>query len=111
MDVWVTSFPARAGKWKISENGGLLPKWSSNGREIFYLTPDHTTLFAVAVNAQGESIHVSSVDRLFSATMVAGRGYPYDASPDGERFLVVASSGATTTPLTLVVDWPSELKR
>ena len=111
MDVWITSFPVRAGKWKISENGGLLPKWSSNGREIFYLTPDHTTLFAAAVSAQGESIHVLSVDRLFSATMVAGRGYPYDVSPDGERFLVVASSGATTTPLTLVVDWPSELNR
>ena len=37
--------------------------------------------------------------------MVTGRGYPYDVSADGKRFLVVASSGETTTALTLVVDW------
>ena len=39
------------------------------------------------------------VRRLFSIPMVAGRGYPYDVSREGQRFLVVVSSGVATTPL------------
>lgn len=109
-DVYVTSFPARTGRWLVSENGGILPKWSATGQEIFYLSQDHSTLFSAAVRTHGAAFRVSSVQRLFSAPMVAGRGYPYDVSRNGSRFLVVVSSGVTT-PLTLVVDWPSELKR
>jgi hypothetical protein len=85
--------------------------WSASGQEIFYLTQDHSTLCAAAVSTRGSTLHVSRRERVLSAPMVAGRGYPYDVSKDGERFLVVTSPGATTTPLTLIVDWPSELKR
>jgi hypothetical protein len=65
--------------------------WSANGQEIFYLSQDHSTLFAAAVATQGGTLRVSRRDRLFRAPRVAGRGYPYDASEDGNRFLVVVS--------------------
>jgi Tol biopolymer transport system component len=107
-DVFVTSFPARNGKWLISEDGGMLPKWSHDGREIFYLKPDHATLYAVPVSDAGGVFRPSRPNRLFSTQMLYGRGYPYDVSSDG-RFLAVASSGSTTTPLALVVDWPSAI--
>ena len=89
----------------------MLPMWSASGQEIFYLTQDHSTLFAAAVSTAGGTVQITRRDRLFAAPMVVGRGYPYDVSEDGKRFLVVTSPGATTTPLTLVVDWPSVLKR
>ena len=109
-EVFVTSFPARRGKWLISEDGGMLPKWSRNGREIFYLKPDHATMFAVTVSEEGGGFRASKPNRLFSTQMLYGRGYPFDVASDG-RFLAVASSGSTTTPLTLVVDWPSGVGR
>ena len=109
-EVFVTSFPARRGKWLISEDGGMLPKWSRDGHEIFYLKPDHATMFAVPVSEEGGVFHPARPNRLFSTQMLYGRGYPYDVAPDG-RFLAVASSGSTTTPLTLVVDWPSGVGR
>ena len=34
-EIFVTSFPGRTGKQSISEDGGMLPKWSRDGREIF----------------------------------------------------------------------------
>jgi len=43
--------------------------------------------------------------------MVAGRGFPYDVTKDGQRFLAITSHGATSTPLTLVTDWPAEFNR
>ncbi len=110
-DIYLTSFPTLQGKRQVSEDGAILPMWSASGQEIFYLTQDHSTLFAVSVSTQGGAVQITRRDRLFSAPMVVGRGYPYDVSEDGKRFLVVTSPGATTTPLTLIVDWPSELKR
>jgi hypothetical protein len=108
--VFITSFPSRTGKWLISEDGGMLPKWSRDGHEIFYLKPDHATMFAVSVSEEGGALHPSRPNRLFSTQMLYGRGWPYDVAPDG-RFLIVASSGSTSTPLTLVVDWPAEMRR
>ena len=101
-EVYVTAFPPKAWKRRVSQNGGLTPRWSADGRELFYLGQDHSTLFAAAVSAEGATFRVSDVQPLFSRQMVAGRGSPYDVTADGRRFLVVASSGAVTSPLTLV---------
>ena len=111
MEVYVTAFPPLAWKRRVSQNGGILPRWSADGRELFYLSQDHSTLFAAAVSAEGATFRVSDVQQLFSRQMVAGRGYPYDVTADGRRFLVVASSGAATSPLTLVLNWDADLRR
>jgi Tol biopolymer transport system component len=110
-NIYVTTFPASSGRWLVSEDGGILPRWSAKGDEIFYLSQDHSALSVAAVSGKVNGFRVTSTQRLFTASMVAGRGFPYDVSNDGQRFLVIASSNATKTPLTLVVDWPSELNR
>src|SRR5712692_3112352 len=48
-EVYVRDFPAGSHKWQVSNQGGLLPRWRHDGRELFYLTPDGT-LMAVTVN-------------------------------------------------------------
>ena len=111
MELYVTTFPPLAWKRRVSQNGGILPRWSADGRELFYLSQDHSTLFAAAVSAEGATFRVSDVQQLFSRQMVAGRGYPYDVTADGRRFLVVASSGAAASPLTLVLNWDADLRR
>ena len=111
IEVYVTAFPPLAWKRRVSQNGGIQPRWSADGRELFYLSQDHSKLFAAAVNAEGATFRVSDVQELFTRQMVAGRGYTYDVTADGRRFLVVASSGAATSPLTLVLNWDADLKR
>jgi Tol biopolymer transport system component len=109
-EVFVTSFPGLTGNWPISQDGGSLPRWSRDGREIFYMTQDHATMYAVRINEDGGTLRPSRPERLFTTQMQVGRGYPYDVAPDG-RFLAVVASGSTNAPLTLVVDWPSDLRR
>lgn len=109
-EVYVTAFPSCVGKWRVSQDGGILPRWSLDGREIFYLTQDHAAIFTAVVRVERGAFQSMGVRRLFSVPMVAGRGYPYDVSRHG-RFLVVVSSGAATTPLTLVLDWDADLPR
>ena len=88
-----------------------MPTWRGDGREIFYLSPDHNTLFAAEVIASGEDFEVTKVQSLFTTQAVAGVGYPYDVSADGNRFLFVTGVEETSSPLTLVVNWTAHLAR
>ena len=48
-DVHVRPFPPSSGQFQISTNGGLLPRWRADGKEMFFLAPDGT-MVAVAVD-------------------------------------------------------------
>ena len=37
-EVYVRPFPEGPGKWQLSSTGGGQPKWSADGREVFYLS-------------------------------------------------------------------------
>jgi len=63
---------------------------------------------AAAVTANGPRFDVGAIRRLFEVPMVDGY-WPYDVSPDGQRFLVNTLEGAVA-PLTIVVNWPAGLK-
>ena len=39
-EVYLTTFPARQGKWQVSRNGGIRPLWSRSGDRIFYANSD-----------------------------------------------------------------------
>src|SRR5262249_17313857 len=41
-EVYVQSFLSeKPGKWQVSTNGGFTPKWSGDGKELFYQSPDN----------------------------------------------------------------------
>ncbi len=41
-EIYVQSFPIeKGGKWQVSTNGGYTPKWSKDGKELFYLSLDN----------------------------------------------------------------------
>src|SRR5215471_6681370 len=37
-----TGTPPGGGKWQVSTQGGVSPRWNSNGKELFYVAPDYT---------------------------------------------------------------------
>jgi len=36
-EVSVRTFPEAAGQWQLSTAGGIYPRWSSDGRELFFV--------------------------------------------------------------------------
>jgi Tol biopolymer transport system component len=38
-EIYAMTFPGAAGRWQISRNGGTEPRWSGDGKEIFFLGP------------------------------------------------------------------------
>src|SRR4029434_5266997 len=110
VEVYVTPLPKGESKRQVSQQGGIMPKWRGDGREIFYLSQDHRTVFAAEVAATEESFRVTRTSTLFATRPITGMGYPYDVSADGERFLFVTTSGESSSPLTLVTNWTAALK-
>ncbi|HYT65842.1 MAG TPA: protein kinase [Vicinamibacterales bacterium] len=115
VDVYLTSFPAASDRQRVSAHGGMYPRWSVDGREIFFLTlPPDNTLMSAPVTYDQAGPHVGQSRPLFRAAqrpVVRLDGYPYDVSPDGRRFLVNILDQRPHEPLALVVNWVGTLAR
>ena len=84
-EVYLDSYPRAGHRAMVSRNGGIHPVWRADGRELFYWRGD--TLFAVQVGASDGSI--AGERALFGAPYEAAPNTMYDASPDGQRFVIV----------------------
>ena len=109
-EIVVKSFhggSVEGGTWQVSREGGVQPRWSRDGREIYFIAPDGS-LFASAVSPQGETLNVRTPERLFSTRINGGGGMgsnasEYAVSRDG-RFLIDETVEENSMPITVVVN-------
>ena len=110
-EVYVRPFPGAEGKWQVSGNGGSQPRWSKDGKELFYVERD--TLMAVAV-ATTPSFTSGAVTRLFQDANLLGIGdFRYDVSADGRRFILkepVAGTEEKPPSIHIVQNWYEEFR-
>jgi serine/threonine-protein kinase len=89
--------------------------WSRNGRELFFR--DFGGAVVAVPVASGRDFAPGRPSRVledasYSGGGGRGGGRTYDVSPDGQRFLMVKSSGAISAPeLVVVMNWFEELRR
>ncbi|NOT25543.1 MAG: protein kinase [Acidobacteria bacterium] len=112
-EIYVQPFPnAVDGKWMISNGGGSEPRWSRDGRELYYFSGQ--TLMAVPVRLQPTFSSGAAV-ALFTAPVLSNYtndGHRWQVAPDGKRFLLLTSAGKDEAPpLEVLVNWPSLLNR
>jgi Tol biopolymer transport system component len=112
--VYVRSFPDTGGKWPVSTNGGVQPRWRSNQKQLFYISPDKK-LMVVDVKADGPTFEARLPQALFElriAGSLPGPGNWYVVTADGQRFLVSSTlEEAAATPTTVLLNWTADLKR
>jgi Tol biopolymer transport system component len=114
-EVYVQGFaadrsPAAAvGKWQISTAGGDKPRWSHDGKELYYLAPDRK-LMAVPVKI-GSTFEPGVAVPLFETRMAAF--FPYEVAADGRFLMNTPSEGPspTASPVTMVLNWQSALAK
>jgi hypothetical protein len=107
-EVYIQAFPERRGARQISTGGGQYPQWGAGGLELFYVSPDFK-LMTVSLKLGADSVQPSPPRELFPLPATEIGGSPYDATPDGQRFLVSAIPPRTS--LTVIVNWPAMLKK
>jgi serine/threonine-protein kinase len=112
-EIYVRPFPdVQAGRWQVSNAGGTSPRWSPDGRELFYF--DGQGISTVAVRT-GESFSFDPPRPLFRLEPFGGRlGPDYELSRDGRRFLFIKSAPEPPPErgahLVLVQRWMEEVK-
>ncbi len=103
-EVYVVQFPPTGGKQQVSTDGGVTPRWSAAGDELFFWKGD--TLMATRVSTAG-SFRRETPRPLFALPDVGD----YDVTADGQRFLVmVKNPDAPAEEIHVVLNWFEKLK-
>jgi eukaryotic-like serine/threonine-protein kinase len=113
-EVYVQSFPPGAGKWQISTNSGIFPRWRPDGKELFFMeTNSFGKMMAASIKAVGNTLEASTpvalFDSLYNNNAVrnhTGNWNTFAVSGDGKRFLIPRpESTGGPTPITVVINW------
>ena len=105
-EVYVRSFPNVSRMWPVSSGGGVRPRWSRNGRELYFRSGDNLDqMLAVEVSSTGTDFVASKPKVLFTGPYAIG----YGVARDG-RFLMIKPEPQAITQLNIVENWFEELK-
>jgi hypothetical protein len=92
-EVYVISFPDGKQREKVSVGGGFQPRWSINGKEIYYrATPGRAMKVAVTTTP---ALSVRTPELMFTINFQGGytnapTRHQWALHPDGDRFLIRA---------------------
>jgi hypothetical protein len=105
VEVYVRPFPdVDKGHWQVSTDGGFAPRWSRDGRELFFSDP--ANVVAAAVRVDGSTFAAGKPVVLFPRASYGS----YDVGRDG-RFLVIKFGTLNQQQqIVIVQNWLEELK-
>ena len=106
-EVYVRPFPEGERQWLVSSGGGNHPRWSPDGKELFYV--ERGGLVAVEI-AFTPNFSLGSAKRLFDYP----GSIPYDVSADGQQFVLIAPAAegaeAPEPLIRIVQNWYEEFR-
>jgi serine/threonine-protein kinase len=102
-EIFVTPFPGAGTVIPISILGGSFPRWSRDGRELFYRS--HDSLMVVDIQTEPR-FQASTPRALFEDTHEW-----YDVAPDGRFLMIVSDPSDVPVRLVMVFNWFEELNR
>jgi eukaryotic-like serine/threonine-protein kinase len=118
--IYVVPLSGSGGKWQISVTGGLFPRWSKAGHELFFLGENNVstsaaTMVAVPYTVEGNSFQPGQPEVLFQGGFEMT--YPnsnYDVAPDGKHFAMLVPAGGNSSSSaapTVVINWFERVAR
>jgi eukaryotic-like serine/threonine-protein kinase len=113
-EVWVKPYPDGV-PVRVSGDGGAEPRWSGDGRDLFYLQGN--AMMVVAVQAGSELPFAAAVELFVEPSLYKDPSvgsHTYDVSRDG-RFLMIQQSpratDAAASSIVVVENWFEELQQ
>ncbi len=102
-EVYVRPFPGPGGRWQVSRDGGVEPRWSGTGREIFFRSS--TSIMSASVQA-GATFAPGDVRELFRTSALLSTVYAnYDVSRDGRTFILAQPLRANDQAVVVLLNW------
>jgi Tol biopolymer transport system component len=116
-EIYVRAFSGSAdasqssGKWMVSKEGGMFPRWRSDGRELVYITLDRTAIMSLSVDT-GRVFQPGVPHQLIKIPADRGNSSGVAPTPDLKRFLMpVAVEAKAAQSFTLILNWAVALKK
>ena len=108
-DVWIqlflTRFPSAVGKWQVSPGMGLNPRWSNDGKRLYYVDQEKG-LQVVDLDLSG-GVQISPPRAVFSKAVVGAiptLGYDIDSA--GKRVVVpITPPSSASRSIVIVENW------
>jgi serine/threonine-protein kinase len=111
-EVYVRDMAGAGGRWQISTGGGEEPRWSQDGRELYYRNND--LFMSVAVDTRS-AFQAGTPKALFNGVLNprSNSGMSYDVDPRGNRFLMIRlkEDDPSGAQVRIVLNWFEELRR
>ena len=108
-EVYLRPIPGPGARIPISVGGGILARWSPDGRTIYYRSPTHIMAARLAVHGQ---LEVVRRDTLFADIYnKEGEGQGWDVFPNGQAFVFLKGLPATPPKIKVIVNWQQLLQR
>jgi len=115
--VWLRDYPVPQGKWNLSRGGGVAPRWSPDGRFVYFWRGAQPldSLFRVRID-RAPSVVVQAPELVVA--MDVDNIASWDLHPDGRRFIVTvpkvvgaSPAGAPATRYLILQNFFGELRR
>jgi Tol biopolymer transport system component len=104
-EITVQAFPRPSQRWAVSTGGGTAPRWSSDGREIYFVEPGGR-MMAAPVRVKHSMLDVGAPVPLFATGMRLQTQlfkFAYAVARDG-RFLISAPAEVAALPIQVIVN-------
>jgi eukaryotic-like serine/threonine-protein kinase len=109
MQIFVQPIPATGMLRLVSKDGGTMPRWRHDGKELFFRGADGQLMAVAITTGQGPTADFEhgAPRPLFGPIPTVGNlpRFTYQPSSDGQRFLVASPIASATPPVTVVLHW------
>jgi len=107
---WTGETDPPRGTWQVSQAGGLVPRWSPDGTELFYITRSGM-LMTVGLDLQGETFRTTGVSELFQTAFDNGSSFSVGADTPTHRFLITGFTRDPNASISVILNWQQILER
>jgi Tol biopolymer transport system component len=105
-EIYIVPFPETNSRIQVSKDGGWDPKWSPDGKELFYISA-HGDLTVASLRLAQNSIQVGSTRPLFKTNTS-----DFQISLDAKRILIFKDVGSVKPfAINLIANWPGALEK
>jgi Tol biopolymer transport system component len=109
-EIYIRPFPSGPGEWKVSVRTGAEPRWSADGKEIYYLERSvPLRLMAASVKpGPGNTLEIGVPRKLFEYSAITNvpTGNIFSYSPAaGGRFLATVSTDIGPPAVNVISNW------
>ncbi len=108
-EVFVESIAPGGGRWRVSSEGGLAPKWSATGDRLYFKNPGGD-LLAAEITISNDGIRFGRTTTIVQGLEVGGfPGYSEDRN-DGRLLVLKTAPSRGNSTISLITGWQGLLK-